>query len=204
MRAIQKERIEVAGILLTKGAHLEDQDSKGRTTLSHAVACRQPESVRFLVGRGASLNHIDSRGWTLLDIATVPRNVKMANLLKQLGAPQRPPQPLLSLNRFSGGGYQGGPNIPVEVERIHVQLANAFHKWRGDYTNAIEVFSFPLLVDDPAAQHTAGIDMVGAQEAKRKQKYLEVQIGYQQIGCRKKNPHTRSDLQEPSKQGLIP
>lgn len=176
----RKGQIEVAKVLLKGGADLEGKDRRGRTALSHAVASKQHEFVLFLIEQGAFLNPIDAHGWTPLDLASMPPNMKMVDTLKRHGALPKAtaePESKERKNRFYSGGAVGGPDLPVEVQRIHVQLNRLIHDWKGDYTEAIEFFAFPLFVDASVVRYTEKMNIVGVQKAKRKRNCLEARIG---------------------------
>jgi uncharacterized protein len=177
----RKGQVEVAKVLLAESADLEAKDRRGRTAIFHAIAYKRYEYVQFIASRGAALTHVDLHGWTALDLASMPRNPKMVELLAKLGAPRRstqdPPPPTLGLNRFgSGGGATGGPNLPIEVERIHVQLHTLFHRWRGEYSPAVEGFGFPRYVDGSLIRYTEQLNILGPQKAQRGGNWLMVKL----------------------------
>ena len=80
-------------------------------------------------------------------------------------------------NSFATGGATGGPNLPIEVERIHIQLNMVLHNWRGGYTNDVTHFAFPRFVDGSVVQYTQQMGFVGAQPARRNRDWLTVKIG---------------------------
>ncbi len=177
--AARKGQIEVAKALLAYGVDIEAEDSSSRTALCHAVAMNRRDFVTYLASKGANLSVTDAKGWTLFDIATVPKNQKMRELLAQLGAPTRQtPPPIIpkTLNRCTGDGATGGPNLPIEVVRIHIQLSALLGGWRGDYTNAVEFLSFPKYVDGSVVRYTEQMQIVGGQSAKRHGDRVEVKI----------------------------
>lgn len=80
-------------------------------------------------------------------------------------------------NNFSLGSQVGGPDAS-EITRNHEQdLRDAFNRWQGDYTNAIKEFAFILRVDGKVHSYTKEWDILGAQPAKRKRDWIEVEIG---------------------------
>jgi hypothetical protein len=80
-------------------------------------------------------------------------------------------------NNFSLGSQVGGPDAS-EVTRFDEQeLRDAFNRWQGNYTNAIKEFAFILRVDGRIHKYTQEWNIVGAQPAKRKKDWVEVEIG---------------------------
>lgn len=178
----RKGQIDVAKILLEAGADIDGKDRRGRTALSHAVAFKRHVFVQFLVTEGAFLDPVDAHGWTPLDIASMPLNAKMVEILKRLGAQRKstqepPPDDESKPNKFYWGGGIGGPDLPIEVKRIHIQLGTAMYKWRGHYTDAIKFFAFAAYVDASLVRFTEQMNILGPQRAKRKRDWVEVRIG---------------------------
>jgi hypothetical protein len=176
----RKGQVEVAKVLLAGGADLGAKDRRSRTALFHAVAYKRYDFVQFIAARGAVLSHVDAHGWTALDLASMPKNPKMVELLVKLGATRRYSaelaQPKTGSNRFGSSGYMGGPDFPIEANRIHVQLHTLFHGWRGSYAPVLEGFNFPLFVDGPIICHTKEVG-TGPQKPKRSGTWLMVKIG---------------------------
>lgn len=80
-------------------------------------------------------------------------------------------------NTFSLGSQVGGPDAS-DITRQHEQeLRDAFNSWQGDYTNAIKEFAFILRVDGKVHKYTQEWNILGAQPAKRKKDWIEVEIG---------------------------
>lgn len=80
-------------------------------------------------------------------------------------------------NSFSLGSQIGGPDAG-DVTRQHDQeLRDAFNCWQGNYTNAIKEFAFILRVDGNVHKYTQEWNILGAQPAKRKKDWVEVEIG---------------------------
>ncbi|MGA2650691.1 MAG: ankyrin repeat domain-containing protein [Terracidiphilus sp.] len=203
----RKGQVEVAKVLLAESADLEAKDRRGRTAIFHAIAYKRYEYVQFIASRGAALTHVDLHGWTALDLASMPRNPKMVELLAKLGAPRRstqdPPPPTLGLNRFgSGGGATGGPNLPIEVERIHVQLHTLFHRWRGEYSPAVEGFGFPRYVDGSLIRYTEQLNILGPQKAQRGGNWLMVKIGVPEEWWSQPEPAYKKLLSDSIETGL--
>jgi uncharacterized protein len=81
----RKGRLEIADLLLARGAGLETGDNRGRTALYHAVTYQRYDFVRHLAALGANLNPVDSHGWTPLDFSQTSHHRKMSSLLVELG-----------------------------------------------------------------------------------------------------------------------
>ena len=79
------------------------------------------------------------------------------------------------MNTFGLGAQIGGP----EAGRLDLdqQLRNAFNAWSGDYTNSIREFVFLMRVDGSINEYTKLWNICGAQPAKRKRDWIEVEIG---------------------------
>lgn len=142
--AARKGHVGIAEVLLASGADPDAKDRRGRTALHHAVALKQPDFVRFLTSQGAFVNPVDMHGCTPLDLATMSGD-KMAALLEEFGAhrkkSEKPPEQKKGFNRFGSTGAVGGPDLPVEVQRVRVQLNTLLRRWTGQYSPAIEGFS---------------------------------------------------------------
>jgi hypothetical protein len=89
MWAGRKGRIEVAELLIKRGAEIEAVDFTGRTALFHAVPFKRYEFVEFLAKLGANVNPIDMHDWTPLDAALSERDLKMVALLERVGGIRR-------------------------------------------------------------------------------------------------------------------
>jgi hypothetical protein len=80
-------------------------------------------------------------------------------------------------NVFSLGSQIGGPVAPKAVQEQEQQLRDLMNRWSGDYTTAVREFAFLLRVDGEIHTYTKIFGIVGAQPAKRKRDWLEVEIG---------------------------
>jgi hypothetical protein len=80
-------------------------------------------------------------------------------------------------NSFSLGSQVGGPDASDVTRHDEQELRDAFNRWQGDYTNAIKEFAFILRVDGKVHKYTQEWNIVGAQPAKRKKDWVEVEIG---------------------------
>lgn len=79
-------------------------------------------------------------------------------------------------NSFSLGTQIGG-FVPAEVLSEEQQLRDLMHHWTGNYSSAIREFAFLLRVDGDIHAYTKIWNIEGAQKAKRKSDWLEVEIG---------------------------
>ena len=80
-------------------------------------------------------------------------------------------------NVFSLGSQIGGPGAAKAVGDQEQQLRDAMNRWSGDYTTAIREFAFLLRIDGEIHAYTKILGILGAQPAKRKDDWLEVEIG---------------------------
>lgn len=80
-------------------------------------------------------------------------------------------------NSFSLGSQVGGPDASDVTRHDEQELRDAFNRWQGDYTNAIKEFAFVLRVDGKVHKYTQEWNILGAQPAKRKKDWVEVEIG---------------------------
>lgn len=207
MWASRKGKIEVANVLAEGGADLEAKDRVGRTALFHAVAFKRYEVVEFLVAQGANHSPIDGHGWTPLDLASTPIDAKMVEILKRFGAQRKYSQEPITqdkkgANSFYTAGSLGGANIPIGVERIHIQLGLALRQWNGNYTDAIQKFCFSPFVDGSAVRFTERENILGVQKAKRKGDWLEVQIGVPESWWREEEMAYKRRLTDAIEDGL--
>ena len=71
-----------------------------------------------------------------------------------------------------------GGSVPAEALREwKQQLRDLMNRWRGKYSQAIREFAFLLRVDRDIHTYTKVWNIEGAQKAKRKSDWLEVEIG---------------------------
>jgi hypothetical protein len=203
----RKGQIEVAKVLIDAGSDLDAKDRRGRTALFHAAAYKQYQFVEFLFERGANHGIVDAHNWTAFDVATLPRNDKMIEIFKRHGAARNAtesttPPNSKNWNSFGAGGADGGPDIPVEIHRIRIQLNSFFREWSGNYTRAIESFIFPMLVDGSVVRFTERMNILGAQKAKRKRNWVEVQIGVPKSWWREPEASYKKRLTDCIEEGL--
>lgn len=201
----RKGQLEVAEVLLAGGADLESKDRRGRTALHHAVALKHPDFVGFIASKGAFLNPIDVHGCTPLDLATMAGD-KMVALLERLGAQrkksEKPSEKKMGLNRFGSGGAIGGPDLPIKVERVHIQLNTLLHHWTGRYSSAVEGFSFPLYVDGSLVRYTEQMNLQESQKPRRGGSWLMVKIGVPESWWRENETGYKTHLTDSIEAGL--
>lgn len=193
----RKGNIQIAEILLDAGADIEGKDRRGRTSLHHAVIFKRYAFVEFLAIRHASINSTDLHGCTPLDLASMPLDKKMVRLLKEKGAQRRlSEEPIASDkgNSFYFGAGPGGPDLPIEVERVHIQFAGLMRQWSGNYTEAIRTFGFMMYVDGSLIRYTETMNILGPQKAKRKRDWLEVKIGVPESWWREDEIHYKQRI----------
>ncbi|HEY2392829.1 MAG TPA: hypothetical protein VGK22_16760 [Candidatus Angelobacter sp.] len=80
-------------------------------------------------------------------------------------------------NNFSLGAQVGGPDAGDATRQDEQELRDAFNRWQGDYVDAIKEFAFILRVDGRVHKYTQEWNILGAQPAKRKKEWIEVEIG---------------------------
>jgi hypothetical protein len=83
----------------------------------------------------------------------------------------------MNTNSFSMGAQIGGPNLPKTVLDGQQQLRNALNAWVGEYTPKVKEFAFLLRVDGSIHAYTQMWKIRGAQGAKLKKGWIEVEIG---------------------------
>jgi len=79
-------------------------------------------------------------------------------------------------NRFSIGSQVGGSQPADLTLRVERPLRKLFEQWRGEYSPAVEEFAFLLRIDGEIHQYSKLWNMIGAQAAKRKRNWVEVEI----------------------------
>ena len=77
--------MEIAKLLLKKGANINSKADNGISPLMIAVATSQGEVVHFLVKNGAEINQKSDAGYTALDVAEDSGNEILVQLLKENG-----------------------------------------------------------------------------------------------------------------------
>ncbi|HTC93842.1 MAG TPA: hypothetical protein VK699_10355 [Terriglobales bacterium] len=88
-------------------------------------------------------------------------------------------------NVFTLGSQIGGPDAAIVTRQIEQQLRDAINIWTGDYCAEIREFAFLLRVDGQFHTYTKEWNINGAQKAKRKKDWVEVEIGVPESWWRK-------------------
>ena len=83
---------------------------------------------------------------------------------------------IAKLNSFSLGAQVGGQTGKASRDQMQ-ELTDLFNEWRGDYSSDIRAFAFLLRVDGEFRAYTREWNILGAQKAKRKRDWIEVEIG---------------------------
>jgi hypothetical protein len=65
-------------------------------------------------------------------------------------------------NSFSLGSQVGGPDMLEASARQEQRLRDAFNRWSGDYTTAINEFAFVLRIDGAIRKYTKLWNILGA------------------------------------------
>jgi hypothetical protein len=81
------------------------------------------------------------------------------------------------MNTFSLGAQCGGWTGGIPIRDAEQLLRNAMNNWTGDYSIEIRKFAFLLRVDGEFHTYTEMWGIVGAQKAKKKRDWVEVEIG---------------------------
>jgi hypothetical protein len=74
------------------------------------------------------------------------------------------------------GAQIGGQTGKASRDQMQ-ELRDLFNQWTGDYSADIRKFAFLLRVDGEFHRYTAMWNIYGAQKAKRKRDWIEVEIG---------------------------
>jgi hypothetical protein len=106
-------------------------------------------------------------------------------------------------NVFSLSSQVGGPDAAVATEKDEQQLRDAMNQWTGDYCTEIRKFAFLLRVDGAIHAYTREWNIRGAQKAKRKKDWVEIEIGIPEDWWRKnEGAHYKEHLIAEMEKGL--
>jgi hypothetical protein len=80
------------------------------------------------------------------------------------------------MNSFSLGAQIGG-RFRKDADAQEQELRDMFNRWTGNYSHYVREFAFILRVDGEIHSYTELWNICGAQKAKRKRDWIEVEIG---------------------------
>jgi hypothetical protein len=86
------------------------------------------------------------------------------------------------MNSFSLGAQVGG-RLAKDASAQEQELRDMFSEWTGDYSSAVRQFAFILRIDGEFHSYTEMWSICGAQKAKRKRDWIEVEIGIPERWC---------------------
>jgi len=121
MSASEKGHVEVATLLIDKGADVNAQNGDGLTALMIASRYGQTEIAKLLIEEGANVNAQGSRefnGWTALMYASQYGQTEVTKLLIEEGADVN----AMSTNRGYQVAYRGGSGCERYVYNNYVWL----------------------------------------------------------------------------------
>ena len=111
---------------------------------------------------------------------------------------------VMGLNRFTLGSQVGGSEPAEMTSRLERPLRDLFENWRGSYSPAVSEFAFLLRIDGEIHKYSKLWNMVGAQKAKRKRDWVEVEIVVPEAWWREcRGELYKSHLVEEIEKGLI-
>lgn len=142
---------------------ISTDDSQGTFEEAKAILA----SLGYLDGVRAAFRETDADEYTLL---WPPKDAAI---------PDKRAPTYFPVNTFSLGAQRGG-HIPREVAYEEQRMRDAFNLWQGKYTSAVGEFAFVLRVDGPTLRYTELFKIKGAQKAKLKKGWVEVEIGVPQ------------------------
>lgn len=82
-------RGDMVRLLIQRGADINQQDADGRTALMLALGYSDIDVIETLIKAGVDLDIQDNEGNTALMMAEFGKSIKVANILKQVGASQK-------------------------------------------------------------------------------------------------------------------
>jgi hypothetical protein len=80
------------------------------------------------------------------------------------------------MNSFTLGAQVGG-RLAIDASAQEQELRDMFNSWTGDYSSDVREFAFILRIDGEFHAYTEMWSICGAQKAKRKRDWIEVEIG---------------------------
>jgi hypothetical protein len=80
-------------------------------------------------------------------------------------------------NLFSLGSQVGGSDAAEATQQDEQELRDLLNEWTGEYSDEIREFAFLLTVDGEIDTYTKRWNIHGAQKAKRKKDWIEIEIG---------------------------
>jgi hypothetical protein len=108
-----------------------------------------------------------------------------------------------AMNSFSLGAQIGG-RFSKEADAQEQELRNLFNRWTGDYSSDVREFAFILRIDGELHKYTAMWNIRGAQKARRKRDWIEVEIGIPESWWRESRSDTyKKWLADEVEKGLI-
>lgn len=83
--------MELAELLISKGANVNAAGHKGWTPLASAAYSGYKDLAELLISKGANVNAVDKKGRTPLDLANYSHHKDLADLLIKHGGETRSP-----------------------------------------------------------------------------------------------------------------
>ena len=107
-----------------------------------------------------------------------------------------------NVNSFSLGAQVGGPDAAEATRNQEQKLRDAMNRWSGNYTSAIKEFAFLLRIDGAIHTYTQEWNILGAQKAKRKKNWIEVEIGVPKSAWQNQSDNYKNYLAAEVEKGL--
>ena len=107
------------------------------------------------------------------------------------------------MNPFSLGAQKGGWTGGESIRTAEQCLRDEMNHRRGDYSPAIRKFAFILRVDGDIHAYTEMWGIIGAQKAKRKRDWVEVEIGIPEAWWKEGPTGYAIQLVEEIEKGLV-
>jgi len=107
------------------------------------------------------------------------------------------------MNSFSLGAQVGGRSN-TDATAQEQQLRDLFNTWTGDYSSDVKEFAFLLRIDGEFHTYTEEWNIHGAQKARRKRDWVEVEIGVPKSWWREANTNRyKQRLADEIEKGLV-